>query len=102
MYGLTMGMLGTTPVPLLLLLLVVVDTTELLGSEDDELDTLLLFVLLLETVLDETLSNCVETGVSFSFELLKLLYCPEEVLVLPEYPVLLFRPVFPYTFCELF
>lgn len=96
MYGLTIGMLGTTPVPLLLLLLVVVDTTELLGSEDDELDTLLLFaLLLLETVLDETLSNCVETGVSFSLELLKLLYCPEEVLVLPEYPVLLFSPVFP-------
>lgn len=101
MYGLTIGMLGTTPVPLLLLLLVVVDTTEL-PNVDDELDALLLFVLLLETVLDETLSNCVETGVSFSFELLKLLYCPEEVLVLPEYPVLLFNPVFPYTFCELF
>lgn len=74
MYGLTIGMLGTTPVPLLLLLfavefvtlvfvkpsdgelILVVDTTELLGSEDDELDTLLLFaLLLLATVLDETL-----------------------------------------------
>uniref|UniRef100_A0A2M3ZLK6 Uncharacterized protein n=2 Tax=albitarsis series TaxID=58233 RepID=A0A2M3ZLK6_9DIPT len=111
MYGLTIGMLGATPpVPLpLLLLFVVVDTTELLGSEDELVTLLLLelFVLVLfETALEDvTLSNGVETtGASLSFDELKLLpyWPPEVVFVLPEYPVLLFSPVLPYTFCELF
>uniref|UniRef100_A0A2M3ZLI4 Uncharacterized protein n=1 Tax=Anopheles braziliensis TaxID=58242 RepID=A0A2M3ZLI4_9DIPT len=77
MYGLTIGMLGATPpVPLpLLLLFVVVDTTELLGSED-ELVTLLLLELFVLVLFETALEDVT--------------------------PVLLFSPVLPYTFCELF